>query len=329
MYESDYQRERKILPPIGIPDHCALFLPVKDGKMNKTTHEMSPIHCPSFCGIVAAADPAQVNHVPESADVEMPENIEAIETSTASNASRTLHAIEAKAVEAIDTPKRPDSLEPNAVPNSNATRVVAAESGVSVNAQEPRRKPSAEAQLDKPIDLASEPVHSTTPEFVQLSHEHEPNSVYDDQNAMTNKTRDVADASGRGKQTEQLGAAEPVADSHADQTKFMENDIKTSFHTKYDRVEDEAEAERAANIELMKTPNENVNTVLPSPQPLAMPSSPPTLVMPPCFRIDLRVESDSFNTTLGTDEICHNFNITYNIPISKYMEEKRIHLVFV
>lgn len=301
--------------------------------MNKTTHEMSPIHCPSFCGIVAAADPAKVNHVPESADVEMPENIETIETSTASNAS-TLHAIEAKAAEAIDTPKRSDGLEPNAVPTSNATRVVAAESaapqeGGSVDAQEPSRKPSAEVQVDKPIDLASEPVHSTTPEFVQLSNEHEPNSVYDDQNPMTNKTRDAAGASGRGKPTEQLGAAEPVADSHADQTKFMENDIKTSFHTKYDRVEDEAEAERAANIELMKTPNENVNTILPSPQPLAMPSSPPTLVMPPCFRIDLRVESDSFNTTLGTDEICHNFNITYNIPISKYMEEKRIHLVFV
>lgn len=55
-----------------------------------------------------------------------------------------------------------------------------------------------------------------------------------------------------------------------------------------------------------------------------------------CFFVRLIARADSFNVTLGSDDICphsdgggHSFNITYNIPISQYMKENRFDLIFV
>lgn len=55
-----------------------------------------------------------------------------------------------------------------------------------------------------------------------------------------------------------------------------------------------------------------------------------------CINVQLMARTDAFNVTLGSDEICpqsdgggHNFNITYNMPISKYMKENRFKLIFM
>lgn len=334
-----------------MPEHCVMFLPVKDGKLNKTSHEISPIHCTSFCGISNPTDTVKANHVPESIDhleIAIPENVDVIETSTASKISATTatttttttkhNAIGMKSEPAEVFEETHANIEQNLAKNTTDSKVLPFEASMSHDAATDARNVNKEivvdGQVEKPFDIA-EVAHSTTAESIQVSNEHEPNSVYDEQNKL-NKTKEMHSLNNKIRQTE-LSMAEPVINLHAEQTKFMENDIKTSFNKKYDRNDDDAEAVRAANIELMKTSNDDGNTLLPSPQPLTMPSSPSTIdhvIDVPashasCFAIDLRVKSVSLNATLGTDEICHNFNITYNIPISKYMEENRIHLVFV
>lgn len=55
-----------------------------------------------------------------------------------------------------------------------------------------------------------------------------------------------------------------------------------------------------------------------------------------CFIIQLTLKTDTFNVSLGSDEICpqsdgggHGFNITYNVPISKYLKDRYFELVFM
>lgn len=51
-----------------------------------------------------------------------------------------------------------------------------------------------------------------------------------------------------------------------------------------------------------------------------------------CDRVDVNVHNVNFNTTLGTDRLCYNnayhLNVTYNVPISKYMSDKSVFLTF-
>lgn len=321
-----------------------MYVPVKDGTKNKTTHDMSPVHCASYCGIVHPSDAVRVNHVPELAEnlESIPENIDVMETSTTTKITSTPmpttkpHSTGTKA-DSVDLSKRSASSDSNTVLNNTVSKIEPSTLSHDAMVVDARslggKKLSVNGQVEKPFDIAAESVHSTTAESILAVNEHEPNSVYDEQSRL-NKTKEMLGVNGKAKHTDVHLDVEPVVNLHADQTKFMDNDIKTSFNKKYDKTLDEAEAERAANIELMKTMNEDGNKILPSPQPLTMSTSPSSLEQmieaphAPCFAVDLRVRSDSFNTTLGSDEICHNFNITYNIPISKYMEEKRIHLVF-
>lgn len=52
-----------------------------------------------------------------------------------------------------------------------------------------------------------------------------------------------------------------------------------------------------------------------------------------CTSIDLIISTNAFNVTLGSDEICltdeHSFNLTYNVPLSKYMIERHFELFFM
>lgn len=51
-----------------------------------------------------------------------------------------------------------------------------------------------------------------------------------------------------------------------------------------------------------------------------------------CTRIDLDISTDTFNVTLGSEKICsrmgRTLNITYNVPLSPYMVERQLQLIF-
>lgn len=52
-----------------------------------------------------------------------------------------------------------------------------------------------------------------------------------------------------------------------------------------------------------------------------------------CMLVQVMLRADTFNVTLGSDEICysdgHSFNLTYNVPLSRYMIENQFQLVFM
>lgn len=52
----------------------------------------------------------------------------------------------------------------------------------------------------------------------------------------------------------------------------------------------------------------------------------------PCVTVELGLRTSTFNVTFGPEEFCstgrHGFNMTYNIPLSKFMLEKRFDLTF-
>lgn len=102
-----------------------------------------------------------------------------------------------------------------------------------------------------------------------------------------------------------------------------ENDIKTTFNKKVDGIEVPKSA--TANIEQLPsyTTLSQIGMAAPT---LAIPIEP---INPGCFLIFLAFRSESLNITIGRDVICHNFNITYNIPLSKYMKENRFEIVFM
>lgn len=52
-----------------------------------------------------------------------------------------------------------------------------------------------------------------------------------------------------------------------------------------------------------------------------------------CTSIDVIISTNTFNVTIGSDEICltggHSFNLTYNVPLSKFMVEQYFELFFM
>lgn len=57
-----------------------------------------------------------------------------------------------------------------------------------------------------------------------------------------------------------------------------------------------------------------------------------TLTPTECAQIELDISTDTFNVTLGSEKICfragRTLNITYNVPLSRFMVERQLQLVF-
>lgn len=119
-----------------------------------------------------------------------------------------------------------------------------------------------------------------------------------------NKIKETLDASAEFKQQE----IDVTVSDNSGSTKFLENDIKTTFK-KYKETSSIKE-----NVEL---------------SPSLTPFAPDQPANPTCFLIFLVIRSGLMNITLGREEICYNFNITYNIPFSKHMKETHFELIFV
>lgn len=366
VYESKYHRERKIQPPIGFPSHCAIILQLPtfigpslsaannstspdslalsiDGKSNKTIIETSKLHCPSYCSVESDQDTVKVNKVSElseGSEIAMPENVDVIETSTTYKTQKPpttkLHPI-MKKIDSIDLLKKNDNLD-QIVNNVTEQKIVLPDVNTTlttlVTAKNVNEISKIAVQVEQPIevrDLSIQSLLIQTTTSKSISNGQDPNSVYSIQN-KSNKTKDSSELNSEVKQQE----TEPIAisASHTDTLKFMENDIKTSFNkktqssNKFNKTLSESDnVNRNENIETMsKIINGNVDGLASTP---AYEITADASTNSACFFIYLLIQSDSFNVTLGSDEICHNFNITYNIPLSKYMKENRFQLVFV
>lgn len=76
--------------------------------------------------------------------------------------------------------------------------------------------------------------------------------------------------------------------------------------------------------------------VVPRISPIGSQINPITATDSACLVVQIMLRTINFNTTLGSDLICphsggggHSFNITYNVPLSKYMKENMFELIFV
>lgn len=322
------------------PDSLTLSI---DGKSNKTIVEASKLHCPSYCSVESDQDTVKVNKVSElseGSEIAMPENVDVIETSTTYKTQKPpttkLHAI-MKKIDSIDFLKKNENLD-QIVNNVTEQKIVLPEVNTTlttlVTAKNVNEIIKIAVQVEQPIevrDLSILSLLTQTTTSKSISNEHDPNSVYSIQN-KSNKTKDSIELNSEVKQQE----TEPIAisASHTDTSKFMENDIKTSFNkktqssNKFNKTLSESDnVNRNENIETMsKIISGNVDGLASTP---AYEITADASTNSACFFIYLLIQSDSFNVTLGSDEICHNFNITYNIPLSKYMKENRFQLIFV
>lgn len=317
--------------PIGLPGHCeAIIL-----KSNRTT---SDTLCPSFCGT------NQVSDIPEAPEMAIPENVDIIETSTAFKPQKTattkLLPIERKDPIELSTTLN-ESLNHSVVEQTTAKdKLDGSSQGPPVAEKLVGKVNKMAIQAEQPVEVRDSPVLSqntaSPPLQSNYSDKSEPMSseraidLVEAQKRQPKTTKDTIDTNVESKQQE----IEPLLMSvdHASSTKFLENDIKTTFNKKAESkfektlLEDGIEMPKSTNGNIEPLPSYTASSQMIASTPAY--GVPVETTNPACLLIYLIIRSESFNITLGSDEICHNFNITYNIPISKYMKENHFKLVF-
>lgn len=331
IFESEYHRERRMRFPIGQPTHCESII----SKSNRTATDSQQMLCPSFCP-VSGHDTAKANQVSDMPEV--PE-IDIVESSTTFKLQKTT------TTKLLPVDRRIDLIEPSTTLNENLNHMsvepTTAKDKIDSSSQAPTTNDDNKVnriaiQAEQPVEVrdsaiivtpntAFPPLQSNYSEIVDSNG----GDVIDVQ-INQNKPKELIDTNTELRQQE----LEPllIADAHAHSTKLLDNDIKP-FNKKTDNKFEKSLLE--VGVDEAKSTIGNIEPLTPftlSPQATA---STPTFGIPveasnpACLLIYLLIRSESFNMTLGSDEICHNFNITYNIPISKYMKENRFELVFV
>lgn len=316
-----------------MPLHCEQI-----PKTNRTVSDLSPPLCPSFCAVSSGHETGKVNQVSEmpEAPENIPENVDIIETSTAFKSQKTA------TTKLLPVERKSESIEPSTTlsDNLNHTSVehTTAKDKIDTSSQGPstvddKNKVNKMAiQAEEPVEVRDSPIISqNTPAPILQSNYSEklepiPNERIDDVLKKQNKPKDLIDINTEIKQQE----IESFADAHSGSIK--ENDIKPTFK----KVENKFEKLTEDGIEVPKPSNGNIEPLTPITLATQTTTSTPSAygipveaANPACLLIFVQIRSESFNITLGSDEICRNFNITYNIPLSKYMKENQFELIFV
>ncbi|XP_031628349.1 uncharacterized protein LOC116344084 isoform X2 [Contarinia nasturtii] len=327
LIESEYHRERNLRHPIGQPSHCDQTL-----KLNRTASESSQTLCPSFCAVVDnGLDIRKGNHVSdnvETSDILLIPKVENTETSTTLKLQKTTTKL-------IPIDRKIESIEPSTMSSGNVNQTFIEQTTVKdkidSSSQDPTNNDSKNKASQTAIQDGEEPIEVrdtaittvNTPVQTNISEKIESNERADaDVPKKQNKSKDLLD-------TNVQPEIEPLADS----SKPSDNDIKPSPSKKFENKFEKVQLPEGA-VELTKSTNGN----LMEPYPTSSQTTASTIVYgtnpidatnSECLLISLRIRSESFNITFEPDEICRNFNITYNIPLSKYMKENRFELIFI
>lgn len=321
--------------PIGQPTHCEPSIP----KSNRTIPDVPQILCPSFCVAVTGHETPKLNQVSDTPEVhEIPENADIIETSTTFKvqkvATTKLLPVERKIELSEPSTTLGENVNHTSVEQTTPKETIESSSPAPLIADDQitNKVNKIAVQAEQPIEVRDSAIivpNTPSPilptnfsEKIEINPDDRTVDIIDVQKKQ-NKPKELLDTNTEFKQQE----IEP-SDEHGRAPKFLENDIKSTFNKK-----SENKFERALpDVELPKP--SNADPLTPFTQSSQVIASTPTYGIveasnPACLSIYLLIRSESFNMTLGFDEICHNFNITYNIPLSKYMKENRFELVFV
>lgn len=332
MIESEYHRERKLRLPIGQPSHCEQI-----PKTNRTATDSSQPLCPSFCAVIGGPEPGKVNQVSEmpEAPENIPENVDIIETSTAFKSQKTattkLLPVERKSESVEPSTTLSGNLNHTSVEHTTAKDKIDTSSQIPLPIDDKNKVNKMAIQAEEPVEVRDAPIvlQNTPTPVVQTNYSEKiepiPNERIDDLQKKQNKPKDLLDTNTEIRQQE----IESFADAHSGSIK--ENDIKPTFK----KVENKFEKLTEDGVDVPKPLNGNIEPLTPITSVTQTTTSTPAFGIPveatnpACLLIYMQIRSESFNMTLGSDEICRNFNITYNIPLSKYMKENRFELVFV
>lgn len=295
--------------PIALPAHC---IEVNTSKTNRTVPlDIQQLPCLSFCGNEIGKSNQVVADVPEAP--EFPDTFDIIETSTSFKLQPSTTAKPAQIENNLDVSELAMALggSQNPAPVEQTTVKERTEINVqksSASAEKIINIKKKAIQVDQPIEIqqASVMLPSNFTDKMEFSSSEKAADLSTIQKKL-NKAKESHDANVELKQQE----FEP------------ENDIKTTFNKKVDGIEVPKSA--TANIEPLPSYT-TLSQIGASAPTHAIPIEP---INPGCFLIFLAFRSESLNITIGRDVICHNFNITYNIPLSKYMKENRFEIVFM
>lgn len=357
IFESEYHRERKIRLPVGIPSHCSVLLQMPslqlqqnrslftsnpDSIANKTTiapENQQRSQCESFCMVEAGKN--QPSDLPEVPEMIIPD---IIESSTAMKPQ-----INFTSKSDITEPSN-EQINQTRIDNQKiihiemSTVLYTPSKSFSPNTTSSTAKinkvhKSGAIQVEQPIEVRE--TFTTLPQITQPS-----TSSLSDQNndAISNKQNlnNIQQLQQNKSKDQTIGDSDLITDKKSSvesitlpsspAAKFIGNDIKkkTQSVTKLDKMLpsdlEVSKTEGFASVILVNSSQKLIDTQTTST------NHAPNIVestSSSCIIVDLMIRSESFNITLGSDEICHNFNITYDIPLSKYMKENRLELVFM
>lgn len=284
---------------------------------------------------------SKANSVPDSPDapeMAIPENVDVIETSTAfripKNPTTKLIPIESNL----------DPIQAAVINNMNLTQFASFDGAIT---NDKIHTPSETSTQQTDLSLGSrmavqaeQPMEVRERNEFPLTSQNPPSSSPSQSTLLNNKIMNTEFPFVKQNKTKTEIAEDVMQSSDEGEPflrpnaqispdKFHENDIKINFNKKPQTMGkfDKSTSEAGADMETI--PSLTKHSDVPS-STMATPTNAinPT-VRTACFNIYLLIRSETFNTTLGSDEICHNFNVTYNIPLSKYMKENRFELIFV
>lgn len=303
-YENEYSRERRPVSPIGSPLQCVI---------------QQPPTAPTANGSLST--PALQSKLPTDV-TSAGSGALAIEASqlicpSACSKDAMLNQLP-ETLEEIPVPESTDTMKVK-VSESNATRTTTMPTTATTTKSSKNISVDAERPIelkDLPLSTAQNAAAQSTASTSTFSSSETSNSVY----PMT-----------------KIDLKEPTPAESEDRPQSPS--LNPDMHSvQYEYPSAAGVGATASNLitkkmSLIVGPTEinRSDNVDPQPGIVLPPNSPPSS----CFQVQLVARIDGIgNTTLGSDEIClhdesHGFNITYHIPISKYMTESRFEVIFV
>lgn len=341
IFESEYQRERTIKPPIGTPLHCFVntdhisSTPSGTNKLNEATRNNVPttvsgnltpdsMHetdtlCPSLCNVEPPIN--RTPDIPEVPELSIPENVEM----TDANVTSIQHNVNADAlsdkfrssVELNTTGHISDVVAPitnipqsSATSHSNQTKISVALENNDEDPDEVREYPNINSG---PSNSGNLPTAAAMKNEIQATASAAVAPPIEPFGLASNEANEAFVVEPHGTVT--IGP-------NAEANEFSRHHDDDNTKRNKDEAPHAVNEERASSA--ISGPIIPVNTVAAA---VAADSA--------CLIVQVILRTASFNVTLGSDMVCpqsdgggHSYNITYNIPLSKYMREHNFEIIF-
>lgn len=312
-------------------------------KLNRTTVQKT--QCLPMCTI-----PSNINHLtekvnavpdlPDVPEMAIPESVDIVESSTAFKRPKL------QTTKLVPTEQKSDPISTVIINNNNLSQApydgpITNDKLTSFELSTPQPDSNKvnnnnriAVQAEQPIEIRELPVSSQNVP-APITQSTIINKVAGVLHSLSKQNKTKTDAEIKQQDVE-------LDEAQLNTDKFHENDIKINFNKKtpkFDKTNADVDVEAGVGAGVgvgigpvqssTKLPNVDSSPSSSSSTTITSTSAASPASKSNCILIYLFIRSETFNITLGSDEICHSFNVTYNIPISMFMKENRFELIFV